>query len=72
MNADGSNKERLYHSGCCIGIYAPPIWSPDGRLIAFSANSAGGTFVINADGSGLRRLSPITSRDLSWQQRPRR
>jgi Tol biopolymer transport system component len=72
MNADGSAKKRLYHSGCCVGIYAPPIWSPDGRLIAFSANSAGGTFVINADESGLRRLSPITSRDLSWQRRPLR
>jgi hypothetical protein len=27
-------------------------------MIAFSADSAGGTFVINADGSGLRMLSP--------------
>jgi len=72
MNADGSGKERLYRSGCCTGYGAPPIWSPDGRLIAFSDSAAGGTFVINADGSGLRRLSPITSSDLSWQQRPSR
>ena len=45
--------------------------SPDGRLIAFSANSAGGTFVIKADGSDLRRLSPITSSNLSWQPLPK-
>jgi Tol biopolymer transport system component len=45
--------------------------SPDGRLVAFSANSAGGTFVINADGSDLRRLSPITSSDPSWRPLPK-
>ena len=68
MNADGSGKERLYRSGCCYeGLRAPPIWSPDGRLIAFSADSAGGTFVINADGTGLRRLSPTLFSELSWQ-----
>jgi TolB protein len=72
MNADGSAKKRLYRSGCCISYWAPPVWSPDGRMIAFSADSAGGTFVINADGSGLRRLSRATSAHLSWQERPRR
>ena len=72
MNGNGSAKQRLYRSGCCVGDWAGPIWSPDGRMIAFSADSAGGTFVINADGSGLRRLSPTTSSGLSWQRRPRR
>ena len=67
INADGSGKKRLYHSACCVGLWAPPVWSPDGRMIAFSANSAGGTFVINADGSGLRMLSPSVSTYLSWQ-----
>jgi Tol biopolymer transport system component len=71
MNADGSGKERLYRSGCCVGYWAPPVWSPDGRLIAFSADSAGGTFVINADGTGLRRLSTIVSDSLSWQRLPK-
>jgi Tol biopolymer transport system component len=70
MNTDGSGKKRLYHSGCCVGTWAPPVWSPDGRMIAFSADSAGGTFVENADGSGLRKLSPTDSRSLSWQPRP--
>jgi TolB protein len=72
MNADGTGRKRLYRSGCCVMDWAPPVWSPDGRMIAFSADSAGGTFVINADGSGLRRLSPTTSSSLSWQQRPPR
>jgi Tol biopolymer transport system component len=70
MNPDGSGKERLYHSGCCVDLWAPPIWSPDGRVIAFSANSAGGTLVINADGSGLQRLIRTTAYSLSWQPLP--
>jgi Tol biopolymer transport system component len=69
MNADGSGKRRLYHSDCCVNFWAPPIWSPDGRMIAFSADSAGGTFVMKADGSGLRRVSTSTSTRLSWQER---
>jgi Tol biopolymer transport system component len=67
INADGSDKTRLYSSSCCVTVWAAPIWSPDGRMIAFSADSAGGTFVINADGTGLRRISPDTPYSLSWQ-----
>ena len=67
MNADGSGKKRLYRSRCCIGYWGRPTWSPDGRMIVFSADSAGGTFVINTDGTGLRRISPIAYTDLSWQ-----
>ena len=70
MNPDGSAKTRLYRSPCCVGVWGPPIWSPDGRMIAFSADPAGGTLVMDADGSALRRLSKFTSYDLSWQQLP--
>jgi Tol biopolymer transport system component len=66
MNADGSGKERLYRSGCCI--LGGPTWSPDGQMIAFSDD---GTFVVNADGSGLRRLSPIPYGHLSWLRTPK-
>jgi len=73
MNANGRGKERLYRSGCCVDLWAPPIWSPNGRMIAFSisAGSTHGTFVINADGTGLRRLGSTTVSDLSWQRIPK-
>lgn len=71
MNPDGTDKKRLYRSGCCVEEWAPPVWSPDGRQIAFSADSAGGTFVMNADGSGLRRRSSSTSSALAWQRLPK-
>lgn len=70
MNADGSGKKRLYRSRCCVGNWGRPTWSPDGRMILFSADSAGGTFVVDADGTGLRRISPIAYEDLSWQRVP--
>ncbi len=46
-------------STACFGFV--PAWSPDGTLIAFHSNHEGGTtdqvYVINVDGSGLRRLT---------------
>jgi dipeptidyl aminopeptidase/acylaminoacyl peptidase len=70
MNTDGSEKRRLYHSACCVGSWAAPIWSPDGTKIAFAADSAHGTFVIAADGTGLRRLSTASANGLTWQRLP--
>ncbi|HVE56056.1 MAG TPA: carboxypeptidase regulatory-like domain-containing protein, partial [Pyrinomonadaceae bacterium] len=65
MNADGSNLTT---------IYAPPTgefltdlnWSPDGNKIVFIkrpniSSSSGDIFVINADGSNLRRLTSTVS-----------
>jgi Tol biopolymer transport system component len=72
MNADGSDKKRLYRSGWGFASGAPPIWSPDGQMIAFGigANSTSGIFVMNADGTGLKRISPIPFPQLSWQPPP--
>lgn len=70
MKADGSGRRRLYHSACCVQGWAAPIWSPDGTKIAFAATSAGGTFVINADGNGLRLLSTAYADALAWQRIP--
>jgi Tol biopolymer transport system component len=71
INADGTDQRRLYQSPCCVTNWAAPIWSPDGRMIAFAADSAGGTFVMNADGSVLRQISPEAPGSLSWQKLPR-
>jgi Tol biopolymer transport system component len=75
MNADGSNPRRVTSIS---GEY--PAWSRDGTRIAFDVNTdiepnAGGgppadfdIFVVNADGSGLQRLTNALGEDQgpSW------
>ena len=48
MNADGSELRRLAQDG------RNPAWSPDGQMIAFDRDDE--LYVMNADGSGKRRL----------------
>ncbi len=54
---------------------AMPVWSPDGKQIAFSSNRFGSqdVFVINKDGSGLKRLTYHPSTDMvrSWTNEAR-
>ena len=71
MNADGSNVTYLmkYPSGT-------PVWSPDGRRIAFDFYENGNTdiWVMNADGSGRTNLTnhPGDDREPSWSPDGRR
>ena len=75
MNADGSGKRNLTRNRAKDDL---PTWSPDGRRIAFvrATRSKRGPlgvirfwgyelYVVNADGSGLRRL-PLDPRSKSY------
>ena len=76
MSADGGGQRRLTHQegnpstpqGLLFQVQ--PAWSPDGRLIAFSSKRDGPShlFVMNADGTGTRRLTDTAADDLhpSW------
>ena len=76
MNADGSGKRNLTRDRASDDY---PTWSPDGRRIAFLRGRLHGNpvpgrdvrrwylyhlYVVNADGSGLRRLTLVNQRGL--------
>ena len=61
LNADGSGLRDLTRklSGGFGTHASDPVWSPDGRMIAFvRLNTRHGVYVINADGSAVRNLTP--------------
>jgi hypothetical protein len=61
MNADGSNKRMLATPGVA------PTWSPDGSRIAFVN---GGLFTMNPDGSDVKFITAMDTRDIDWQPVP--
>src|SRR6266568_3992848 len=70
MRADGSNQVNLSNNTALDGL---PAWSPDGTKIAFSSDRDGpgqmyvGPFqiyVMNADGSGVTRLTHDSASDV--------
>jgi Tol biopolymer transport system component len=64
MNADGSNQRRLARG-------MPSAWSPDGRIIAFTRPAwisphKPGMYLVNADGTGQRRLNTLSFGSAVW------
>ncbi|MEN0059158.1 MAG: translocation protein TolB [Bdellovibrio sp.] len=55
-DADGSNIKRVTFAGV---FNSSPVWSPDGKKIAFAGQSDNNfdIFVMNADGTGMIRLT---------------
>ncbi len=73
MNADGADATRLI-GGSYLGS-GRPAWSPDGRELAFSSVIPDGTnnrelYVMNADGSGLVRLTVDSRINVSTDYAP--
>ena len=60
INSDGSGQRRLTRN--TVGD-SHPVWSPDGRRIAFVSKSQ--VYVMNADGSGQRRLTRNGARNFA-------
>jgi Tol biopolymer transport system component len=75
VKADGGEPRRLYQGPCCVGTWAAPIWSPDGRYVAFGVGSLypdqfpKGIFVMTADGAPLHRLTTDVA-EVAWQRKP--
>ena len=70
VRADGSG-DRVLPTGADASW---PAWSRDGRRLAFTSVLRGGIFVVNADGSGLRRVtrSPTLDVQSTWSPDGRR
>ena len=67
MNADGSRQLRLVRGG------REPLWSPDGRRLAFTRGQGGGSvYVVNVDGSEERNVTHGPVRDFAWSPDGRR
>jgi len=74
MNADGSGARAV--TSLKDARASDPAWSPDRRLLAFSAGGGDdllsrNLFVVGADGSGLRQVTPMPRAGLSQEDAPK-
>jgi len=64
INEDGSNRTVLLAAGRKFGR---PAWSPDGAQLAFKCDIQGpGIYVINVDGTGLRKVISTNGTGADW------
>ena len=59
MDWDGRNQRRVSPEGSDLDEDVHPAWSPDSKQLAFASTRGGGWHIwtMNADGTGLRRLT---------------
>jgi Tol biopolymer transport system component len=67
MSLSGRDQRQLTHTS--RGVSSTPAWSPDGRRIAFASD---GIYVVNVDGSGLRKLTRNWDETPAWSPDGRR
>lgn len=66
MNADGSGMGRLTQDAAHDGL---PVWSPDGKGLAFVSNSGGvwAVWAMGPDGSNRRKLFDMGGGGLAFE-----
>lgn len=69
MNANGTNRRTLVDG--TTQQMSGPDWSPDGTQLAFLGDAQGpGVYVVNVDGTGLRKVTAVSALSSSWWARP--
>jgi hypothetical protein len=75
MNADGTNETRLTNTSELYAkvLATSPIWSPDGKMIAYlrgidvdTGRTDRDIYVINADGSNQSSLTTVEQSTIAW------